>query len=84
MFAEWNGKFRDTIRRFIRGEAGCVGEFATRLCGSQDLYDDGRRPFHFINFVTAHDGFTLCDLVSYDNKHNHANGEQNRDGDGTC
>lgn len=81
VFAEWNGKFRDCIRRFIKGDAGMVGEFATRLCGSQDLYDDGRHPFHSINFVTAHDGFTLRDLVSYDAKHNDANGEGNRDGE---
>lgn len=80
-FAEWNGKFRDAVRRFVRGESGCVGEFATRFCGSQDLYDDGRRPYHSINFVTAHDGFTLRDLVSYNEKHNDANGEQNRDGE---
>lgn len=80
-FAEWNGKFRDTVRRFVRGEHGCVGEFATRLCGSQDLYNDGRRPFHSINFVTAHDGFTLRDLVSYNHKHNESNGENNRDGE---
>src|SRR4029450_1500653 len=78
---EWNGKYRDTVRDFWRGQPGTLGEFASRLTGSSDLYQsDGRRPFASINFVTAHDGFTLADLVSYDGKHNEANGEDNRDG----
>lgn len=81
VWAEWNGKFRDCARRFIRGDAGVIGEFATRLCGSEDLYADGRRPFHSVNFVTAHDGFCLRDLVSYNDKHNWRNGESNRDGE---
>ncbi|MGE0228053.1 MAG: glycogen debranching protein GlgX [Dehalococcoidia bacterium] len=80
-WAEWNGKYRDTVRRFWRGDGGQVPEMATRLAGSSDLYAvNGRRPFASINFVTAHDGFTLRDLVSYDRKHNEANGEENRDG----
>ncbi len=80
-WTEWNGKYRDTIRDFWRGDPGTVGEVASRLAGSSDLYEaDGRRPFASINFVTAHDGFTLRDLVSYDDKHNEANGEDNRDG----
>jgi isoamylase len=80
-WTEWNGKYRDTVRDFWRGEPGTLGEFASRLTGSSDLYqDDGRRPYASINFVTAHDGFTLTDLVSYNGKHNHANGEDNRDG----
>ncbi|HID38448.1 MAG TPA: glycogen debranching protein GlgX [Calditrichaeota bacterium] len=78
---EWNGKFRDDVRRFIRGEPGMVPRLATRLAGSSDLYqDDGREPFHSVNFITCHDGFTLNDLVSYNEKHNLANGENNRDG----
>ena len=78
---EWNGKFRDDVRRFVRGDAGMVSRLATRLAGSSDLYqDDGREPFHSVNFVTCHDGFTLNDLVSYTEKHNWANGEDNRDG----
>jgi glycogen operon protein len=78
-WAEWNGRYRDVMRSFVRGEPGLVGEVATRLCGSPDLY--GRRsPLHSVNFVTCHDGFTLHDLVSYDHKHNQANGEDNRDG----
>lgn len=81
-WAEWNGKFRDCVRRFIKGDAGMVGEFATRICGSQDLYGEGRKPFHSINFVTAHDGFSMHDLVSYNDKHNEQNGEGNRDGEG--
>lgn len=81
VIGEWNGKFRDTIRQFVNGDSGVVGEFATRMCGSQDLYGHGRRPYHSLNFVTAHDGFTLWDLVSYNEKHNFANGEQNRDGE---
>ncbi|HEY0639541.1 MAG TPA: glycogen debranching protein GlgX [Pseudonocardiaceae bacterium] len=80
-WTEWNGKYRDTVRDFWRGEPGSLGEFASRLTGSSDLYqDDGRRPYASINFVTAHDGFTLMDLVSYNDKHNEANGEDNRDG----
>jgi len=78
---EWNGKFRDDVRRFVRGDEGMVPILATRLAGSSDLYqDDGREPFHSVNFVTCHDGFTLHDLVSYNTKHNLDNGEQNRDG----
>jgi isoamylase len=80
-WSEWNGKFRDDIRRFWRGDMGTVGTLATRLCGSADLYESaGRQPQHSINFVTCHDGFTLWDLVSYNRKHNEANGEGNRDG----
>lgn len=80
-WAEWNGKFRDDIRRFIKGDTNTVGLLASRLSGSADLYeDDGRAPFHGINFITSHDGFTLADLVSYNEKHNEANGEYNRDG----
>ncbi|HEY2355098.1 MAG TPA: hypothetical protein VGH79_09410, partial [Gaiellaceae bacterium] len=80
LWAEWNGKYRDTMRDFWRGEAN-VGEFAQRFTGSSDLYqDDGRDPFASINFITAHDGFTLRDLVSYNDKHNEANGEDNNDG----
>jgi isoamylase len=82
LWSEWNGKYRDTVRDFWRGEGGTLGEFAFRLTGSSDLYmDDGRRPFASINFVTAHDGFTLNDLVSYDQKHNDDNGEGNQDGE---
>jgi glycogen operon protein len=81
-WTEWNGKYRDTVRDFWRGEPATLGEFASRISGSADLYqDDGRKPFHSINFVTAHDGFTLNDLVSYNDKHNEANGEDNRDGE---
>ena len=80
LWAEWNGKYRDSVRDFWRGQ-GNVGEFAQRFTGSSDLYeDDGRDPFASINFVTAHDGFTLRDLVSYNEKHNEANVEENRDG----
>jgi len=80
-WAEWNGKYRDEVRRFWRGDAATKAAFATRVTGSADLYqDDGRTPPHSINFVTAHDGFTLRDLVSYNNKHNEANGENNKDG----
>jgi glycogen operon protein len=80
-WAEWNGRYRDTIRRFLRGEPGHLGELATRLAGSSDLYAwAGKTPQNGINFVTCHDGFTLYDLVSYDRKHNSANGEHNRDG----
>jgi glycogen operon protein len=81
LWTEWNGKYRDTVRDFWRGEPATLGEFASRITGSSDLYqDDGRRPYASINFVTAHDGFTLTDLVSYHGKHNEANGEDNRDG----
>ena len=82
LWTEWNGQYRDTMRDFWRGEPGRLGEFASRFTGSSDLYEiDGRRPIASINFVTAHDGFTLTDLVSYNEKHNEANGEDNRDGD---
>jgi glycogen operon protein len=82
LWTEWNGQYRDTVRDFWRGEPGTLGEFASRLTGSSDLYqEDGRRPYASINFVTAHDGFTLADLVSYNDKHNEANGEGNRDGE---
>ncbi|MBW6439991.1 glycogen debranching protein GlgX [Actinoplanes hulinensis] len=81
-WTEWNGKYRDSVRDFWRGEPAGLGEFASRFTGSSDLYqDDGRRPIASINFVTAHDGFTLHDLVSYNEKHNDANGEGNRDGE---
>ncbi|WP_019144709.1 glycogen debranching protein GlgX [Aeromicrobium massiliense] len=80
-WTEWNGQYRDTVRDFWRGEPATLGEFASRLTGSSDLYqDNGRRPYASINFVTAHDGFTLADLVSYNEKHNEANGEEGRDG----
>ncbi|HSK08587.1 MAG TPA: glycogen debranching protein GlgX [Vicinamibacterales bacterium] len=80
-WAEWNGKYRDSVRRFWRGDGDQVSEFATRLAGSSDLYErSGRRPYASINFITAHDGFTLQDLVSYNEKHNEENGEDNRDG----
>jgi isoamylase len=82
LWTEWNGKFRDTVRDYWRGEPATLGEFASRLTGSSDLYENtGRRPGASINFVTAHDGFTLNDLVSYNEKHNQANGEDNRDGE---
>jgi isoamylase len=81
-WSEWNGKYRDTVRDFWRGEHATLGEFASRLTGSSDLYEyTGRRPSASVNFVTAHDGFTLADLVSYNEKHNEANGEGNRDGE---
>ncbi|MFK4852043.1 glycogen debranching protein GlgX [Microbacterium sp. ZW T6_19] len=81
-WTEWNGKYRDTVRDFWRGEPQALGEFASRLTGSADLYEhSGRRPVASINFVTAHDGFTLRDLVSYNDKHNDANGEGNADGE---
>jgi glycogen operon protein len=81
-WSEWNGKYRDTVRDMWRGEPATLGEFASRFTGSADLYEqDGRRPVASINFVTAHDGFTLADLVSYNEKHNDANGEDNRDGE---
>ncbi|MBY0523555.1 MAG: glycogen debranching protein GlgX [Gemmataceae bacterium] len=80
-WSEWNGRYRDDVRRFWRGDAGMVGDLATRVCGSADLYEtSGRQPRHSINFITCHDGFTLWDLVSYNFKHNDANGENNRDG----
>ncbi len=82
LWTEWNGKYRDTVRSFWRGDPGSTSEMATRLAGSSDLYEhSGRRPYASINFVTAHDGFTLHDLVSYNEKHNEANGEENRDGE---
>ena len=81
LWAEWNGKYRDTVRRFWKGDSGQLSDFAYRLTGSSDLYkNDGRKPSASINFITAHDGFTLCDLVSYDGKHNDANGDNNSDG----
>jgi isoamylase len=83
-WSEWNGKYRDSVRDFWRGEPGTVGELASRLTGSSDLYQaDARRPVASVNFVTAHDGFTLRDLVSYEEKHNEANGEGNADGEST-
>jgi isoamylase len=82
LWTEWNGKYRDTVRDFWRGEPSSLGEFAARFTGSSDLYEtDNRRPIASINFVTAHDGFTLNDLVSYNDKHNEANGEDNADGE---
>ncbi|CAD5995917.1 glycogen debranching protein GlgX [Agreia sp. COWG] len=81
-WTEWNGKYRDTVRDFWRGEPASLGEFASRFTGSADLYEhSGRRPVASINFVTAHDGFTIRDLVSYNEKHNEANGENNNDGE---
>jgi glycogen operon protein len=81
-WAEWNGRYRDDMRRFWRGDSGMLGAFVTRLSGSSDLYEHaGRPPFCSINLITSHDGFTLNDLVSYRDKHNEANGEHNRDGD---
>ncbi|MDP9345811.1 MAG: glycogen debranching protein GlgX [Actinomycetota bacterium] len=79
-WSEWNGRYRDTVRDFWRGTPGTLADFATRLTGSSDLFGHGRRPTASINLVTVHDGFTLNDLVSYDAKHNEANGEGNRDG----
>ena len=80
-WAEWNGRYRDVMRRFVRGDPNLLGEVATRIAGSADLYaDDGRLPCNSVNFITCHDGFTLHDLVSYNGKHNEANGEENRDG----
>jgi isoamylase len=82
LWTEWNGRYRDSVRRFWRGDGSAVSEMATRLAGSNDLYaQSGRRPYASINFVTAHDGFTLRDLVSYNEKHNEANREDNRDGE---
>jgi glycogen operon protein len=80
-WAEWNGAYRDAVRRFVRGDAGLAGTVASRIAGSSDLYaHDDRRPCNSINFISCHDGFTLADLVSYNGKHNEANGEDNRDG----
>lgn len=80
-WAEWNGRYRDVMRKFLRGDRGMVGEVATRLSGSSDLYEpQARLPINSVNFITCHDGFTLIDLMSYREKHNWANGEQNRDG----
>lgn len=82
VWAEWNGMFRDCIRKFVKGDGGMISDFATRLCGSKDLYGhDGRKPYHSINFVTAHDGFSLYDMVAYNEKHNEHNGENNNDGE---
>jgi isoamylase len=82
LWSEWNGKYRDTVRDYWRGEDQTLGDFANRFTGSSDLYENtGRKPSASINFVTAHDGFTLRDLVSYNDKHNEANGEENRDGE---
>jgi isoamylase len=82
LWAEWNGKYRDAMRSFWKGDEGKIGEVAYRLTGSPDLYQhDGKRPYASINFITAHDGFTLTDLVSYNEKRNEANGEKNHDGD---
>jgi isoamylase len=81
LWSEWNGKYRDTVRRFWKGDDNTLAEFATRLSGSSDLYQaDGRKPYASINFITCHDGFNLHDLVSYNEKHNEANGENNQDG----
>jgi glycogen operon protein len=80
-WAEWNDRYRDTLRSYWKGDEGCVGDLAYRMTGSSDLYaHSGRRPYASVNFITAHDGFTLQDLVSYNEKHNEANGENNRDG----
>ncbi|HUG91313.1 MAG TPA: glycogen debranching protein GlgX [Planctomycetaceae bacterium] len=82
LWTEWNGKYRDCVRRFWKGDGHAVSEFATRLTGSSDLYEhSGRRPYASINFITSHDGFSLADLVSYNHKHNEANGSRNSDGD---
>ncbi|MCL3862234.1 glycogen debranching protein GlgX [Actinotalea sp. K2] len=82
LWSEWNGKYRDTVRDFWRGEPATLAEFASRLSGSSDLYEHtGRKPIASINFVTAHDGFTLADMVTYNEKHNEANGEDNQDGE---
>ena len=84
LWREWNGKYRDSMRDYWRSHHIGIGEFATRFCGSADLYDgaERRRPTASVNLITVHDGFTLADLVSYNNKHNEANGESNRDGTG--
>ncbi len=80
-WSEWNGRYRDDMRRFVKGDPGLVGSAATRIAGSSDLYQAASRlPINSINFITCHDGFTLNDLVSYNDKHNEANGENNRDG----
>ena len=80
-WAEWNGRYRDDVRRFWRGDSGMAGSFASRVCGSADIYSkSGKGPQSSINYITCHDGFTLNDLVSYNNKHNEANGEDNRNG----
>lgn len=80
-WAEWNGKYRDNVRKFWKGDGGTASEFSTRLAGSSDLYElSGRKPYASVNFVTCHDGFSLQDLVSFNGKHNEANGEENRDG----
>lgn len=81
VWAEWNGKYRDQVRRFIKGTAGEAGHFASRISGSEDLYGKGKQTSQSINFITAHDGFSLYDLVTYSEKHNLLNGEENRDGD---
>ena len=82
-WAEWNDKYRDTMRAYWKGEGGVIGEFAQRLTGSSDLYNrSSRKPYASINFIAAHDGFTLADVVAYNDKHNEANGEENRDGHG--
>ena len=82
LWSEWNGKYRDTVRDFWRGTDRTLAEFAYRLTGSSDLYEGtARSPYASVNFITAHDGFTLGDLVSYNDKHNEANGEDNRDGE---
>src|SRR5205807_1357297 len=82
LWSEWNGKFRDTVRDFWRGESATLGDLGYRLTGSADLYEtSGRRPYNSVNFVTVHDGFTLEDLVSYNEKHNEANGDDNEDGE---
>ena len=81
LWSEWNGRYRDSVRRFWKGDGGVVSDFATRFCGSSDLYEwSSRRPHASINFITCHDGFTLHDIVSYNDKHNEANGDENRDG----
>ena len=81
LWSEWNGRYRDTMRDFWRGSDGQLAEFATRFTGSADLFGGSRRrPSASVNLITVHDGFTLRDLVSYDQKHNEANGEDNRDG----
>ena len=82
LWSEWNGKYRDSVRDFWRGTDQTLAEFGSRFTGSSDLYQGtARRPYASINFITAHDGFTLRDLVSYNDKHNEANGEENRDGE---
>jgi glycogen operon protein len=82
-WSEWNGRYRDDVRRFWRGDPGMVGALASRICGSADLYQkSGKEPLHSINFITCHDGFTLNDLVCFKHKHNQANGEGNKDGIG--